>query len=78
MTLTSLEFFLHAHSVFEASVLTTFSSLLMLDRSEMLRFLMMDEMSLMNEAFSLLFFMIDNLDELMFASMMGIETVRGV
>jgi len=37
----------------------------------------MDEMSLINKAFSSLFFMIDNLDELIFASAMEIETVRG-
>ena len=77
MTLTSLEFFLHICSVFEASILTMFSSLSILDMSEMSRFLMMDETSLMNEASSSLFFMIDNLDELMFASAMGIEIVKG-
>jgi len=38
---------------------------------------MIDEMSLMNKASSSLFFSIDNLDKLMFASTMGIETVRG-
>ena len=37
----------------------------------------MDEMSLINKASSSLFFMIDNLDELIFASAMGIEIVRG-
>jgi len=60
--LTCLEFFLHVLLVFEASVLTMFSSLSMLDRSEMSRFLMMDETSLMNIASSLLFFAIENLD----------------
>jgi len=72
-----LEFFLHALLVFEASVLTTFSGLSMSDRSETLRFLMMDETSLINITSSSLFFMIENLDELMFSFVMGIETVRG-
>jgi len=38
---------------------------------------MMDETSLMNEASSSLFFAIDNLNELIFASVIRIETVRG-
>ena len=37
----------------------------------------MDEISLMNEASSSLFFAIENLDELTFSSMMEMETVRG-
>jgi len=37
---------------------------------------MMDETSLMNKASSSLFFVIDNLDELMFASAIRIKTVR--
>ena len=78
MILTCLEFFLHALLVFEASVLTSFSSLSLSDRSETLRFLMMDETSLINITSSSLFFMIENLDELMFSSAMGIETIKGV
>ena len=78
MMLTYLEFFLHALLVFEASVLTMFSSLLMLDKSDMLRFLMMDETSLINIASSSLFFGIENLDKLMFSLAIEMETVRGV
>jgi len=63
--------------MFEVRVLTTFSSLSMTDKSEMLRFLMMDEMSLMNESSFSLFFMIENLDVLMFSFTMGMEIVRG-
>jgi len=48
----------------------------MSDILETSRFLMMDEISLMNKAFSSLFFVIDNLDELMFVSAIRIETVR--
>jgi len=63
--------------MFEVRVLTTFSSLSMTDKSEMLRFLMTDEMSLMNESSFSLFFMIENLDVLMFSFTMGMEIVRG-
>jgi len=48
----------------------------MSDTLETSRFLMMDETSLMNKASSSLFFAIDNLDELMFASAIRIKTVR--
>jgi len=64
--------------MFEVRVLTTFSSLSMTDKSEMSRFLMTDEMSLMNESSFSLFFMIENLDVLMFSFTMGMEIVRGV
>jgi len=37
----------------------------------------MDETSLMNDASSLLFFTIENLDKLIFSSAIGMETVRG-
>ena len=73
----SLEFFPYMYSVFEANVLITFLSLLISDKLEMLRFLIMDETSLMNDASSLLFFAIKNLDKLIFSSTMGMETVRG-
>ena len=49
----------------------------MSDISETSRFLMIDEMFLMNKASSSLFFIIDNLDELMFVSAMRIKIVRG-
>ena len=62
--------------MFEARVLTIFSSLSMTDKSEMSRFLMMDEIFLMNESSSLLFFTIENLDVLMFSSTMKIKIVR--
>ena len=65
------------YSVFEANVLIIFLSLLISDKLEMLRFLIIDETFLMNDASSLLFFAIKNLDELIFSSTMGMETVRG-
>ena len=77
MILTSFKFLPYACSVFEASMLITSSSLSISDKLEMFRFLIMDETSLMNNAFSSLFFVIENLDELMFSSMIGMETVRG-
>jgi len=49
----------------------------MLDKLAMSRFLIMDETSLINEASSSLFFVIKNLNELMFSFTMGMETVRG-
>ena len=76
MILTSFKFLFHACSIFKASVLTISSSLLMMDKLEMSRFLIMDETSLMNDAFSSLFFTIENLDKLTFSSMIEIETVR--
>jgi len=74
--LTHLEFFLYALLVFEASILTTSSSLSMSDKLETLRFLMKNEISLMNNASSSLFFMIENLDKLMFSSAIGMKIVR--
>ena len=74
---TSFEFLFHVLSVFEASMLITSSSLSMSDKLATSRFLIMDEISLMNEASSSLFFAIENLDELTFSSMMEMETVRG-
>jgi len=67
----SLEFFSHAHSVYKANVLTMSSSL------SMSRFLIIDKTSLMNDASSSLFFAIENLDELIFSSAIGMKTVRG-
>ena len=63
--------------MFEARILTMFSSLSITDKSEMSRFLMTGETSLMNKSSSLLFFTIKNLDILMFSSAMEIEIVRG-
>ena len=74
---TSFEFLFHVLSVFEASMLITSSSLSMSDKLATLRFLIMDETFLMNEASSSLFFAIENLDELTFSSIMEMETVRG-
>ena len=65
-------------SVFEVKILTTSSSLSESDRLETLRFLMMDKISLMNATSSSLFFIIENLNELMFSLMIGMDTVRGV
>ena len=65
-------------SIFEMSELTMFSSLLMSDRLDMSRFLIREEISLMNEVSSLLFFVIENLVELIFSSIMGIVTMSGV
>ena len=59
-------------------VLTTFSSLSLSDKLEMLRFLRADATSLINNFSSLLFFAIENLDVIMFSSIMGIVIVRGV
>ena len=73
----NLAFFLHVHLMFEARILTMFSSLSITDKSEMSRFLMTGETSLMNKSSSLLFFTIKNLDILMFSSAMEIEIVRG-
>ena len=68
----SLEFFPHTHSVYKANVLTMSLSL------SMLRFLIIDKTSLMNDASSSLFFAIENLDELIFSSVIEMKTVRGV
>ena len=65
------------HSIFEARVLTTSLSLLISDKLETSRFLIIDEISLINNASSSLIFAIENLDELMSSSAIGIETVRG-
>ena len=71
----SLEFFSHAHSIFEVSELIMFSSLLMLDKLDTSGFLIREETSLMNEVSSSLFFAIENLVELIFSSIMGMVTM---
>jgi len=48
----------------------------MSDKSEMYRFLIMDEISLIYNASSSLFFTIENLDELTSSFAIGMETVR--
>ena len=77
MMLMHLEFLLHTHSVFEVRVLTISSSLLMSDKLEISRFLIAYKTSLTNAVSSSLFFAIENLDEVMFSSVIGMETVRG-
>jgi len=47
----------------------------MSDRLDMFRFLIREETSLMNEASSLLFFVIENLVELIFSSTIGIVII---
>ena len=77
MILVCLVFFLHACSIDIARVLTTFPSLSLSDKSEMSRFLRADTTFLMNNSFSLLFFAIENLDMMIFFSVIGIVIVRG-
>jgi len=60
-----------------AWVLTTFSSLSLSDRSEVSRFLRENATSLMNDSSSSLFFAIENLDVIMFSSVMGMVIVKG-
>ena len=54
------------------------SSLLLFDRLEMLMFLIIYETSLIKFSSSLLFFAIENFDVMMFSSIIGIDTMRGV
>ena len=68
MILVCLVFFLHACSMDVVRVLTTFPSLSLSDKSEMSRFLRADAIFLMNDSFSLLFFAIENLDMMIFFS----------
>ena len=75
--LTRFKFVLHALSIFNMRELITSSSLLISDKSEILRFLTAYETSLIKAVFSSLFFAIENLDETMFSSVIGMETVRG-
>ena len=78
MILTHFEFTLHAFSILKASMLVTNLSLLILDKSLTLMFLIAYETSLIKLSSSLLFFAMENFDEIMFSSVMGIVTVRGV
>ena len=77
MILTHFEFALHVFSILEASMLVTTSSLLLLDKSLTLMFLIAYETLLIKLSSSLLFFAMENFDETMFYSVMGIVTVRG-
>ena len=54
------------------------SNLLVLDRSEILRFLIEMVVFLMKAASSLLFLIIEYLDEITLSSIIGIVIVRGV
>ena len=78
MILTHFKFTLHAFSILEASMLVTNLSLLILDKSLMLIFLIAYETSLIKLSSSSLFFAMENFDEIMFSSVMEIVTVRGV
>ena len=70
-------FFLYACLINVVSILTTFSSLSLFVKSEMSRFLRAAATSLMNNSSSLLFFAIENLDVMMFSSIIGMVIVRG-
>ena len=78
MILVCLAFFLHTCSIDIVRVLTTFSSLSLSDKSEVLRFLRAVVIFLMNNSSLLLFFAIENLDVIMFSFVMGMVIVRGV
>ena len=70
-------FTLHTFSILEASMLVMNLSLLILDKSLMLMFLIAYKTSLIKLSPSSLFFTMENFDETMFSSVMGIVTVRG-
>ena len=74
--LTYFEFVLHALSIFNVRKLTMSSSLLISDKSETPRFLIAYETSLIKAVSSSLFFVIENLDETMFSSVIRMETLR--
>ena len=75
--LTHFEFALHVFLILEASVLVTTLSLLLSDKLSTLMFLIAYKISLIKLSSSLLFFAIENFDETMFSSAMGIVIVRG-
>ena len=78
MILVCLAFFLYVCLMDVARVLTIFSSLSLSDKLEMLRFLRADVTFLMNDSSSLLFFAIENLDVMIFSSVIGMVIVREV
>ena len=77
MILTCFEFILHAFSRLNARELVISSSLLLYDRSEMLMFLIIYEISLIKFSSSLLFFTIENFDVIIFSSAIWMDTVIG-
>ena len=78
MILVHLAFFLHVCLIDTARVLTTFSSLSLSVKLEVLRFLRAAASSLMNDSSSLLFFTIENLDVMMFSSVIEMVIVSEV
>ena len=78
MMLTCFEFNLHAFSILNTRELVVSLSLSISDRLETSMLLMMDDTSLMKFSSSSLFFVIENLDVMMFSSAIGTDTVIGV
>ena len=78
MMLTCFEFNLHAFSILNTRELVVSLSLPMSDRLETLMLLMMDDTSLMKFSSSSLFFAMENLDVMMFSSVIETDTVTGV
>ena len=76
MMLTHFEFVLYTFSMFDAKELTISSSLLIFDKLEITRFLIVYEMSLMKAISSSLFFVIENLNKMMFSFIIGMKIVR--
>jgi len=76
--LTCFEFNLHAFSILNTRELVVSLSLSMSDRLETLMLLMMDDTSLMKFSSSSLFFAMENLDVMMFSSVIETDTVTGV
>ena len=77
MILICLAFVSHTCSIFDMNRLTMFSSLSQSIKLEVSRFLMIAVASLTKVASSSLFFSIKSLDERIFSSAIGIDTVRG-
>ena len=78
MILTCFKFTFHVSSILDTRKLVTSSSLQELERSETLMLLIVREMSLINLISSLLFFVIENLKDLIFSSAIAIKTEKGV
>ena len=75
--LTHLKFNLHILSIFDMRKSTMSLSLLVSDKLEIVRFLIVCDTSLIKAVSSLLFFVIENLNKTMFSSVIGMETVKG-
>ena len=73
-----LAFFSHTQSILDLNKLTRFSSLILSVKFEVLRFLIIADVSLTNVTSSSLPFRIESLDEVMNSSVMGIVIVREV